>query len=127
LRPERPIVLSCGPLDHHTLGLEAIGALLRQRLWDCRMLGARTPVDSLVQAVEVTAAAAVVVTCQISTGRPAAVDALGKVEPTGARLFYAGGAFATPRAREGVPGRYLGTSLGRAADLMTEALTSTRR
>lgn len=127
LRPERPIVLSCGPLDHHTLGLEAIGALLRQRLWDCRMLGARTPVDSLGQAVEETAAAAVVVTCQMSAGRLAAVEALRKVERTGAHLFYAGGAFATRRAREGVPGRYLGTNLGQAADLMTEVLTSPRR
>jgi DNA-binding transcriptional MerR regulator/methylmalonyl-CoA mutase cobalamin-binding subunit len=127
LRPERPIVLSCGPLDHHTLGLEAIGALLRQRLWDCRMLGARTPVDSLVQAVEATDAAAVVVTCQITAGRLAAVEALRMVERTGAQLFYAGGAFAARRARDGVPGRYLGTSLGQAADLMTDALTGTRR
>jgi methanogenic corrinoid protein MtbC1 len=127
LRAEPPIVLSCGPLDHHTLGLEAIGALLRQRLWDCRMLGARTPVDSLVQAVEATGATAAVVTCQITTGRPAAVEALRKIESTGAHLFYAGGAFGTPRGREGVPGRYLGANLGQAADLMTETLTPTPR
>ena len=127
LRLGPPIVLSCGPLDHHTLGLEAIGALLRQRLWDCRMLGARTPVGSLVQAIEATGAAAAVVTCQMTTGRPAAVEALRNIEPTGAHLFYAGGAFGTPRGREGVPGRYLGTNLAQAADLMTEALTPTPR
>ena len=127
LRSGRPIILSCGPLDHHTLGLEAIGALLRRRLWDCRMLGARTPVESLGQAVATTAAAAVVVTCQIAAGRSAAVEALRKVEPTGAHLFYAGGAFASHRARAGVPGDYLGTNLARAADLMTDILTAPRR
>ena len=34
-RQFRPIVLCCGPRDDHTLGLEALGALLAERGFDC--------------------------------------------------------------------------------------------
>ena len=124
LRPKPPIILSCGPRDHHTLGLEAIGVLLRQRLWDCRLLGARTPVGSLRQAVSETNAVGVVLVCHVSAARLAAVEALRSIPPRRTHLFYAGGAFDSYRARGGVPGRYLGTNLARAADLITETLTS---
>ena len=126
LRPQPPIILSCGPRDHHTLGLEAICALLRHRRWDCRLLGARTPVESLSHAVQETNAAAVVLVCHVTAGRPDAVEALRSAERWGTHLFYAGGAFASRRARQGVPGRYLGTNLARAADLVTDTITSTR-
>ena len=125
-RPVPPIILSCGPRDHHTLGLEAIGALLRHRGWDCRLLGARTPVESLSHAVQETNAAAVVLVCHVTGGRADAVEALRSAGRGGTHLFYAGGAFASRRARQGVPGRYLGTNLARAADLVTDAITSTR-
>ena len=124
LRPQPPIILSCGPLDHHTLGLESIGALLRHRLWDCRLLGARTPGESLSQAVQETDAAGVVLVCHVVAGRPAAVDALRSTQLRRSHLFYAGGAFASHRARHGVPGHYLGTNLAQAADLVTATITS---
>ena len=126
VRPQPPIILSCGPRDHHTLGLEAICALLRHRRWDCRLLGGRTPVESLSHAVQETNAAAVVLVCHVTVGRPDAVEALRSVERWGPHLFYAGGAFTSRRARQGVPGRYLGTNLARAADLVTDTITSTR-
>lgn len=119
-----PIILSCGPLDHHTLGLEAIGALLRQRHWECRMLGARTPVESLVLTIAETAAAAVVLVSHVATGRAAATDALRSVQLDQRHVFYAGGAFESPRSRQGVPGQYLGTNLAHAADLITAALAT---
>lgn len=124
LRPEPPILLTCGPLDRHTLGLEAIGALLRQRRWDCRLLGARTPAESLVSAVARTDAAAVVLVSHLPVGRSAAVEALRSPELRRLHLFYAGGAFGSARARDGVPGHYLGTNISRAADLITAELTS---
>ena len=127
LRPARPIILACGPRDHHTLGLEAMGALLRRRRWDCRLLGARTPSESLTHAVRETSAAAVVLTCHITTARLAAIAALRSAERRGTQLFYAGSAFDSRRARSGVPGRYLGTNLGEAADLVTDVLTQSRR
>lgn len=117
-----PVVLCCGPRDHHTLGLEALGALLRSRGWDCRLLGARTPVESLVLAVQTTGAAAVVLVCHLPANRAAAVGALSSRALGHLPLFYAGGAFTTHQARQGVPGRYLGDRLGSAADLVTEAL-----
>ena len=127
VRPQPPIILSCGPLDHHTLGLEAIGALLRQRRWDCRMLGARTPGESLARAVAETDALAVVVVCHVTSGRPAAIEALHSPQLRQRHLFYAGGAFGSRRSRLGVPGQYLGTNIAQATDLITATLTSTAR
>lgn len=124
LRRHPPIVLGCGPLDHHSLGLEAIGALLRDQGWDCRMLGARTPAEALANAAAETGAAAVVLVCHVPAGRRAAVEALRFPELRHRHLFYAGGAFTTARARHGVPGRYLGTHIARASDLITDTLTS---
>ena len=126
LRPEPPIILCCGPRDHHTLALEAIGALLRSRRWDCRLLGARTPVESLGHAIQETNAAAVVLACHVGAGRAAAVDALRFADRFGAQLFYAGGAFVFRRSRQDVPGRYLGTTLAQAADLVTHTVTAAR-
>ena len=127
VRPQPPIILSCGPLDHHTLGLEAIGALLRQRRWDCRMLGARTPGESLARAVAETDALAVVVVCHVTSGRPAAIEALHSPQLRQRHLFYAGGAFGSRRSRLGVPGQYLGTNIAQATDLITATLTSMAR
>ena len=124
LRPQSPIILSCGPLDHHTLGLEAIGALLRQRHWDCRMLGARTPAESLARAVVETDAVAVVLVCHVTAGRPAAIETLRSPELRQRHVFYAGGAFGSSRARRDVPGHYLGTNIAQATDLITATLTS---
>ena len=120
--PHRPLILCCGPRDYHSLGLEAIGALLRRRGWDCRLLGARTPSDALARAVQDTEAAGVVMVSHLGAGRTAAVNVLRAVEPTQAHLFYAGGAFATRQSRQGVPGTYLGESLSGAADLIASVL-----
>jgi DNA-binding transcriptional MerR regulator/methylmalonyl-CoA mutase cobalamin-binding subunit len=124
VRPQAPLILSCGPLDHHTLGLEAIGALLRHRQWDCRILGARTPVGSLARAAAETDAIAVVLVCHVSAGRTAAIEALRDSQLGHRHVFYAGGAFVSPRARHGVPGHYLGTNLAQASDLITATLAA---
>lgn len=124
LRPEPPVILSCGPHDHHTLGLEAFGALLRQRHWDCRMIGARTPTESLGLVVEETNAVAVVLVCHITAGRPAAIEALHSTPLRRPHLFYAGAGFTSPRVRRGLPGHYLGTNFAHAADLVTDIITS---
>jgi MerR family transcriptional regulator, light-induced transcriptional regulator len=39
---EAPIVLTCGPLDHHTIALEAFHVLLRHARFNCRNLGLRS-------------------------------------------------------------------------------------
>lgn len=123
----RSVILACGPDDHHTLGLEAFGALLRQRGWDCRLLGASVPAASLVAAVQQLKPAAVVIVSHRSACRRSAVDALTMVAealqsaqpPQQARLFYAGNAFASNSTRHGVAGTYLGDHLSQAADLIT--------
>jgi DNA-binding transcriptional MerR regulator/methylmalonyl-CoA mutase cobalamin-binding subunit len=119
-----PLILCCGPRDHHTLGLEALGALLRHRGWDCRLLGARTPVESLVLAAQTTGAAGIVLVCHLPANRAAAVEALSSPALSDVRLFYAGGAFTTYQARQGVPGRYLGLRMSAAADVVTTALST---
>ncbi len=117
-----PIVLCCGPRDEHTLGLEALSALLVERGFDCVLLGARTPAESLVRAVRDTAAAAVILVCHLPAGRQAAVDALRSVELNQTSIYYAGEAFASHQARHGVPGHHLGDNLTDAADSIAHAL-----
>ena len=87
LRQHRPVLLSCGPRDHHTLGLEAMGALLRNRSLDCRLLGARTPAEALAQAVQQIDPAAVIVVSHLSVARRAAVEALCLIERRDLVLF----------------------------------------
>jgi hypothetical protein len=88
------------------------------------MLGARTPAESLARAVTETDAIAVVLVSHLAAGRPAAIETLGAPELSRRHLFYAGGAFGSPRTRRTVPGQYLGTNIARAADLITETLAS---
>jgi DNA-binding transcriptional MerR regulator len=125
----QPIILTCGPEDHHTLGLESIGALLRQRRRDCRLLGASVPATSLAAAVHQIRPAAVVLVSHLSVARRSAVEALQVAEQAlhtaeldQSHLFYAGNAFVTGGARRGVPGTYLGEDLTRAADLITTSI-----
>ncbi|SFJ38616.1 MerR family transcriptional regulator [Nocardioides psychrotolerans] len=122
---EAPVLLACGPRDLHTLGLEALAALLSHDGLATRLLGARTPRRTLVAAVAATEAPAVVVVSHLSTQRRPAVDALVAVAGTGPQVFYAGNAFLFPDSREGVPGTYLGASLSGAAAVIRERLLST--
>jgi methanogenic corrinoid protein MtbC1 len=114
-----PVVLACGPRDLHTLGLEALGVLLAYDGWSCRVLGARTPADTLVTAARATSAAAVVVVSHLSVGRRPAIEAIRAVADSGTEVFYAGNAFLFGRARERVPGTYLGESLAAAVEVLS--------
>lgn len=118
----RPVVLSCGPLDQHTISLEAFALLLRQERLDCRNLGALTPPASLRHAVQQCSARAVVLVCQLAKNRTAAVTALHAVGNTGATVFYAGAAFRTAAARRKLPGYYLGGNLSQAVTHITTQL-----
>ena len=111
-----PVVLACGPLDQHTLALECLGTLLTHRGADCRLLGARTPVASLLLAAGAADAAAVVVVSALASGRPAAARAVRTVAATGVPTYYAGGAFAAEEDRTRLPGGYLGVEVVPAAD-----------
>jgi DNA-binding transcriptional MerR regulator len=119
---ERPIVLSCGPADQHTISLEAFAALLRRERFACLDLGAQTPAAALRHAVERTSAQAVVVVSQLPRNRAAAVTALRAVADTEVALFYAGAAFRTTASRQKLPGHYLGGNLSQAAATMTAHL-----
>lgn len=117
-----PILLACGPRDLHSLGLESLAALLAHRRRGCRVLGARTPHQALVTAMRALDAAAVVVVSHLSTHRRPTVASLRAVAAGGRPVFYAGNAFASPVARQDVPGQYLGEHLSTAADLVTSWL-----
>jgi DNA-binding transcriptional MerR regulator/methylmalonyl-CoA mutase cobalamin-binding subunit len=114
-----PVVLTCGPRDFHSVGLDAMAAMLRQRGWACLMLGVLTPVESLRLAVHESDAVAVVLVSHLSMARRSSVEALRSVQRPRTRLFYAGNAFLTRQARYGVRGTYLGTNLSQAADLIS--------
>ena len=122
--PDRtpPIVLACGPSDLHTVGLEALEVLLRHDGFDCRMWGAQTPVQVVVDAVTATGAGAAVIVSHLSSGRARAVESLRAAVRAGATVFYAGNAFTAPRSRRNVPGTFLGPRLQDAGELIETAL-----
>jgi DNA-binding transcriptional MerR regulator len=121
---DAPIVLACGPTDLHTMGLEALGLMLRNRHWACRQLGARTPVPALRTAVLASGAAGVVIVSHLSTGRHRAVQSMRAVDELGISLFYAGNAFGAPRSRARLPGQYLGLRLQDACELIDDRLST---
>jgi methanogenic corrinoid protein MtbC1 len=114
-----PVILSCGPRDVHTLGLDCMVVLLSRRGWDCRVLGARTPVGSLSLAVRQLDAAAVIVVSHLASARPAAVEAIRSLSTTKVAVFFAGSAFGSRQSRLDLPGTYLGEGMAQAADLVT--------
>ncbi len=119
---EPPILLACGPRDTHTVGLEALAALLAERRRGSRVLGAQTSELTLVSAARTTLPAAVIVVSQLHTHRRAAVDSLRAVADIGCPVFYAGNAFAFPGERRNVPGTYLGDTLSTASTIVLDSI-----
>lgn len=119
---DRPIVLACGPRDQHTVGLEALAALLAERGRGARLMGPRTTCEAVLAAIVATHAEAVVVVSHLRAQRRPAVETVVAVDDTGTAVFYAGNAFSSPELRIGVPGTYLGTSLSVAATTIVDQL-----
>ncbi|RYJ00075.1 MAG: MerR family DNA-binding transcriptional regulator, partial [Actinomycetales bacterium] len=72
----RQVLLATGPRDMHTLGIEALGAVLATQGTGCRILGARTPASVVAAAVAAESPAAVVIVSHQSTRRRSAIDSL---------------------------------------------------
>jgi hypothetical protein len=124
VRPE-PVLLACGPIDQHTVGLESFTVLLRYRLRSCHVLGAATLTDALAAAIGETGAAAVVIVSHVNVGRQRAIESLHAANQPGVAVFYAGNAFSSNRGRRNLPGTYLGTNLQRASDVLDVELSVT--
>lgn len=116
------ILLSCGPEDLHTVGLEGMEVLLGQRGWECHLLGERIHPAALAAAINRTRAAATIVVSHIASHRRATVSALQAAARTRTQLFFAGNAFLTSGARTGVPGIYLGENLVAAVEAVSVSL-----
>jgi MerR family transcriptional regulator, light-induced transcriptional regulator len=123
--PGPPVVLACGPTDRHSLGLEALGILLRYQGQDCRMLGARVSTHTLMTAIRASRPAAVVIVSHLRVNRHRAAGSLRAAQEGGPELFYAGDAFATARLRRNLPGTYLGTRLSTASSLILRSTLRT--
>jgi MerR family transcriptional regulator, light-induced transcriptional regulator len=116
------VLLACGPRDSHTLGLDALGALLTCAGWHTRLLGARTPESALLAAVRRIEPAAVVLTSHLASGRRPAMEAIRVVAQLGVPMFYAGNAFLSVPTRRRLPGTYLADSLRDAVRVIESAL-----
>lgn len=123
---EPGVLLAVGPRDRHTLGVEALAALLVHQGVGCRLLGSLTPQRVLVTAAVATSAAAVVVVSHLPTQRRSAVDSLRAVAESGAPTFFAGNAFLFESSRKGVAGTYLGETIAGAAEVIRAAVRPTR-
>lgn len=106
-----PLILTCGPADRHSIGLEALAVLLRQHGRGCRVLGTRVSVHALAIAVKANRPSGVVVVSHLRTNRLSATQALRAAAALGPDVFYAGGAFSTVRLRRNVPGTHLDGNL----------------
>ena len=123
----RPVLLACGPRDLHTIGLEALSALLRREGIATHLLGARVEPGQLSAATHAADAAGVVIVSHLATGRRGAAESIRLLHASGMPVYYAGNAFATPLSRRGIPGRYLGTKLDPAAQLIAQAHAAEQR
>jgi hypothetical protein len=120
------VVLSTGPADYHSVNVEAFAVLLARRGYDPLVLGALTPVASLVEAVRTLRAEAAVIASHMGITRRAALESIRTVSALGmTQVFYAGNGFAAARSRRGVPGTYLGTDMVAAAKLVSERTAPT--
>jgi len=113
-----PMVLTCGPADLHSIGLEALGLLLRHHRRRCRVLGPRTSVRALTTAVRASRPSGVVVVSHLRANRLSATQSLRAAAALGAEVFYAGHAFSSARLRRNVPGTHLDTNLQDACALL---------
>lgn len=78
----RPVILACAAEEQHSLPLYAIYAALAERRIAARVLGARTPAESLGRAIERTGPAAVVVWSQFdATASTEYLQALPRTRP----------------------------------------------
>jgi len=109
-----PLLLACGPSDQHSIGLEALGVLLRHQRRRCRVLGSRTSVQALTTAVQANRPSAVVIASHLTANRVSATQALRAAAAMGPEVFYAGHAFASVRLRRNVPGTHLDMTLQEA-------------
>ena len=117
-----PMVLACGSGERHSLGLEALGVLLRYRLQACRLLGARASGQALIAAIRANRPSGLVLVSHHRASRRGATDSLQQVASLVPALFYAGAAFATEASRRDVPGTYLGTNIEAASDVILDAV-----
>ncbi len=115
------IVLTCGPADVHSIGLEALGVLLRHRRQQCRVLGSRTSVRALTIAIKANHPSAVVVVSHLRRNRPTATQALRAAAELGPEVFYAGDAFGSVRLRRNVPGTHLDGGIRKASEVLLES------
>ncbi len=115
---DAPLVLACGPSDQHSIGLEALGVLLRHQRRRCRVLGGRTSVQTLTTAVQANRPSSVVIVSHLEANRLSAIQSLRAAAAMGTEVFYAGQAFASAQLRRDVPGTHLDMSLQAACALI---------
>jgi hypothetical protein len=124
-RPSRgPILLTCGPTDMHTIGLEALAVLLRERGVACRLLGDRASTLQVTTAIEVNRPKSLVIVSHLASGRRRAIMTIDAAVALQVPVFYAGNAFSSVRSRRSIRATYLGTHLGDARNILTAALTA---
>jgi methanogenic corrinoid protein MtbC1 len=113
-----PLILACGPADRHSIGIEALGVLLRHQGRLCRVLGDRTSIRALTTAVRANQPSAVVIASHLRANRLSATLAVRAAAALGPDVFYAGSAFGSVRLRRHVPGTHLNTNLQGACALI---------
>jgi DNA-binding transcriptional MerR regulator len=115
------VLLACVAGERHTLPLEALAAVLAERGFEVRVLGADTPTEAIVNAVAVSRPAAVVAWSQ----RPGPYEA-GEEDPVRAEVAEAARAWRASLVTAG-PGWRRGGSVGSLADAVETLAALTGR
>ena len=117
----RRILLVPGPGEQHTIGLQAMHALLRHRSMPSLLHRPAGSGGTFLNGIDREPPSAMVFVCHLPSRRSGTVRLMQlahRVADRRAGLFYAGNAFRTSRSRRNVPGSYLGTRLQRAVELV---------
>lgn len=117
------VLLTAGPEDLHTVGLDCLELLLAHRGVEVCNLGGQVPTSSLAVAAAATRPKAVVVCSHTPTATTAAVEAVSTAVEGGYPTYYAGATFQSQFVRRHVLGRPLDGTVGEAAEMLTRLHT----
>ncbi len=119
------ILLANPPGEMHTLSLEMLTLLLKNRGWMVTYLGANTPHPELLETIKDSGADLAVFSAARLDTAANLLKVLITLAENGIQSAYGGGIFKrSPQLTERLPGVYLGEDLGQAVDTIEKMLTS---
>lgn len=117
------LVMACGPQEQHTFGVLLLTFLCRRRGWDVVYLGANVPEVRLETIVQAVSPNLVVLSAQTLYAAGEMISMARLLHGLNTPMAYGGAVFGyLEKARQYVPGHYLGNDLMHAPDRIEQLL-----